>query len=327
VLKVLKVLRVLPVLGGVAAIAVTACVSGPVHVGMPGSASVSARPATIRVQIKDGTALVVRDVPLEEYVATAALSEVHPDLTDAAFAERIFEVQAVLARTYALVNRGRHARDGFDLCSTTHCQLYEPARLRTSRWASTARDAGRLTAGELIWFDGAPARAVFHADCGGHTSDAAAVWGGATFPYLTAEKDGGPADRAHAEWTFEAPASSLRAALNADPRTAVGARLDRIEVGGRDASGRAEQIVLRGTRTFVVRGEVFRDAVTRALGAKSLRSTLLTVKRSRDQFVFSGKGFGHGVGLCQAGAAARIRAGASPDRVLEYYFPGTTLHR
>jgi len=54
---------------------------------------------------------------------------------------------------------------------------------------------------------------------------------------------------------------------------------------------------------------------------------LLTVKRSRDQFVFSGKGFGHGVGLCQAGAAARIRAGASPDRVLEYYFPGTTLHR
>jgi len=324
---VLKVLRVLPVVGGVAAIAITACVSGPVRVGMPGAASTSTRPATIRVQVKDGTALVVRDVPLEEYVTTAALSEVHPDVTDAAIAERIFEVQAVLARTYALANRGRHARDGFDLCSTTHCQLYEPARLRTSRWASSARDAGRLTAGELIWFDGAPARAVFHADCGGHTSDAAAVWGGVTLPYLIAEKDGGPADRAHAEWTFETPASSLRAALNADPRTAVGARLDRIEVGGRDASGRAEQIVLRGTRTFVVRGEVFRDAVTRALGAKSLRSTMFTVKRSRDQFVFSGKGFGHGVGLCQAGAAARIRAGASPDRVLEYYFPGTTLHR
>ena len=331
--QVLKVL--LRVLGVVGAIAVTACVSGPVRIGMPGSPSVPQRPATIRVQVRDGTALVVRDVPLEEYVAAAALSEVHPDVTDAAVAERIFEVQAVLARTYALANRGRHARDGFDLCSTTHCQLYEPARLRTSRWASSAREAGRLTAGELIWFDGAPARAVFHADCGGHTSDASAVWGGVALPYLTAERDGGPADRAHAGWTFETPASSLRAALNADPRTAVGARLDRIEVAGRDASGRAEQIVLRGTRTFVVRGEVFRDAVTRALGVTSLRSTLFTVKKTRaasakatapeEGFVFSGKGFGHGVGLCQSGAIARIRAGARVDDVLAHYFPGTTL--
>src|SRR6185503_10989749 len=143
---------------------------------------------------------------------------------------------------------------------------------------------------------------------------------------LIAEKDGGPADRAHAEWTFETPASSLRAALNADPRTAVGARIDRIEVGGRDASGRAEQIVLRGARTFVVRGEVFRDAVTRALGAKSLRSTRFSVTRTGGAFVFSGTGFGHGVGLCQAGALARLKAGATPDEVLKYYFPGAEVH-
>jgi stage II sporulation protein D len=93
--------------------------------------------------------------------------------------------------------------------------------------------------------------------------------------------------------------------------------------------------VLRGTRTFVVRGEVFRDAVTRALGVTSLRSTLFTVKKTRaasakatapeEGFVFSGKGFGHGVGLCQSGAIARIRAGARVDDVLAHYFPGTTL--
>ena len=110
------------------------------------------------------------------------------------------------------------------------------------------------------------------------------------------------------------------------PRTAVGARLDRIEIAGRDAAGRAEKILLRGTRTFVVRGEVFREVVTRALGVKSLRSTLFTVKKSaRHASSFSGKGFGHGVGLCQAGALARLRAGASADDVLAHYFPGTTL--
>ena len=84
-------------------------------------------------------------------------------------------------------------------------------------------------------------------------------------------------------------------------------------------------ITLRGARTFVVRGEIFRDAMTRAFGAASIRSTLFTVKKSNDRYVFSGKGYGHGVGLCQAGALARLKSGARVDSVLSHYFPGTTL--
>jgi stage II sporulation protein D len=175
----------------------------------------------------------------------------------------------------------------------------------------------------VLWFAGAPARAVFHADCGGRTSSATAVWGGLAPAYLAGTPDSCPA--AHVEWTFEATSASLRRALNADPRTAVGARLDRIEVAGRDAAGRAEMITLRGSRTFVVRGDVFREVVSRALGVKSIRSTLFTVKKTRDAFTFAGKGYGHGVGLCQAGALAQIRAGASVNAVLAHYFPGTTV--
>jgi stage II sporulation protein D len=165
---------------------------------------------------------------------------------------------------------------------------------------------------------------VFHADCGGHTSDASAVWGGTAVPYLVAAPDTCRAE--HSDWTFDTGAPGLRAALNADTRTNVGATLDRVEISGRDAAGRAELITLHGARTFVVRGEVFRDVVTRALGVKSLRSTLFSVKRTGEHFVFSGRGYGHGVGLCQAGAAARIRAGASPRDVLLHYFPGTAIH-
>jgi stage II sporulation protein D len=189
------------------------------------------------------------------------------------------------------------------------------------------RVAVRRTSGRLLWFADAPARAVFHADCGGHTSNAASVWGGVAPAYLSGASDDGPACSAHADWTFETRSSALRAALNADPRTAVGVRLDQIEIAGRDSAGRAEKILLRGTRTFVIRGEVFREVVTRALGVKTLRSTLFGVKKSRDMFVFSGKGFGHGVGLCQAGALARLKAGDSPEDVLEHYFPGTSLRR
>jgi stage II sporulation protein D len=281
----------------------------------------------LRVQVRDGGRLVVRDVPLEDYVAAAALSEVHPPAGDTAFAARVFEVQAVIARTYALSNRGRHAKDGFDLCSTTHCQLYEPARLDASRWAGAVRDAIGRTSGEALWFAGRPAQILFHADCGGHTSNASAVWGGAAPPYLAGMRDSGPAAAAHTEWTFDATNGALRRALDADSRTAVGDTLDKVEVAGRDAAGRAELITLRGKRAFVVRGETFRDAVTRAFGVRSIRSTLFTVKKTKTGFVFSGKGYGHGVGLCQAGAMARLRAGESPEEVLSFYFPGTTVRR
>ena len=50
-------------------------------------------------------------------------------------------------------------------------------------------------------------------------------------------------------------------------------------------------------------------------------------QKSRDAFTFSGKGFGHGVGLCQSGALTRLKAGTSTDDVLEHYFPGTSLRR
>src|ERR1051326_3061710 len=183
-----------------ATFALSACATGPARVVLPGSvaASPSRVPATVRIQVREDGALVVRDVPLEDYVETAILSEAHPDATDEGVAERLFEVQAIVARTYAASNVGRHARDGFDLCSTTHCQLYEPARLKSSRWTAAARDAVHRTAGELLWFGDEPARVVFHADCGGHTSDANAVWGGPTLPYLIGAPDTCLTDRS--EW-------------------------------------------------------------------------------------------------------------------------------
>ena len=322
----LKVLRVRAVVVVAAAtLVVAACATGPVRVGLPG-ASGRTRPVLLRVQVREGQRLVVREVPLEDYVAATALSEVHPDVADAGVAERMYEVQAVIARTYAIANRGRHAKDGFDLCSTTHCQLYEPARLTTSRWAAAARAASQQTSGQVLWYADATARAVYHADCGGRTSAATSVWGGPGPIYLSGGKDDGPAASAHTDWTFETTLDSLRTALNSDPRTEVGAKLETIDVAARDDAGRAEKILLRGSRTYVVRGEVFRDVVTRRLGAKTLKSTMFSVKKVRDGFAFAGRGYGHGVGLCQAGALARLRAGASPVDVLRHYYPGTSLH-
>lgn len=293
--------------------------------GLP--ASRVSTPASVRVRVVENGVPSVRQITVEDYVRGSILAEFAPAAGDPATVERMLEVQAVLSRTFAIAHIGRHARDGYDLCATTHCQLFDPARMRTSRWSGPAARAAAQTAGMILSFEGDAATALFHADCGGHTSDPAAVWGGAGLPYLRAGADAGPARAAHGAWQYEGSVDAIRLTLNADPRTAVGARLNRLTVLGRDRAGRVVRVRLDGTQRREVRGEVLREVLTRRFGPRSIKSTLFTVRRTRDTFVFEGRGFGHGVGLCQAGALARVTAGSTPAAVLSHYFPGTTLVR
>ena len=93
----------------------------------------------------------------------------------------------------------------------------------------------------------------------------------------------------------------------------------------RDRGGRAVLVALRGTRESRVRGEDLRAVLGRVFGPKSIQSTSFAIERDGSRFVFSGRGYGHGVGLCQAGALARLKAGARPEQVLARYYPGTRL--
>lgn len=264
-------------------------------------------------------------LPIEEYVLASALSEVAPSRNEPEIVARAFELQAIVARTYAVASRGRHAAEGFDLCDTTHCQVVDLERPNHSRWANVARAAVDRTRGKILYYGGAPASALYHADCGGYRASASDVWGGAPVPYLLAEPDPLPGGRTHVSWTYTVDRQRLRGALNANPRTAVGERLDTVEVQSRDPSGRARLVVLNGARAPLVRGEGLRTVLTAAFGARALRSTRFEVRREGQRFVFTGHGFGHGVGLCQTGALARAAAGESVDRILAFYYPNTRL--
>ena len=300
------------------------CSAVPPRVAVP-SAEPAVAVRVVAVQVVERGVATIRQVPLEEYVLGSVVAEFAPAVAEAGAVGRMYEVQAIISRTYAIANPARHAREGYDLCATTHCQLYEPARLQTSRWARLATEAVQRTAGMVLWYGTVAAQALFHADCGGYTSPAATVWGGRDYPYLAAVPDDGPAEAAHSTWQYEIPYAALLRALNGDPRTRVGDRLDTIEVLDRDAAGRAERIALHGRREAIVRGEDLRDVLARAFGPRSIRSTRFTIRRDGLRFTFDGSGFGHGVGLCQTGAFARLRSGTDPTAVLQRYFPGTTL--
>ena len=263
-------------------------------------------------------------VALDDYVLGAALAEVTPVDETPAIVANIYTVQAIVARTYAVSQLGRHRAEGFDVCDTTHCQLYDPARIRTSRFSAAAREAVTRTQGEVLTYGGHVAEALFHADCGGSTTTADAVWGGRAVPYLRAVLDA-LTPETHRKWTVSATNEQLRVALEADPRTAVGRTLNGIEILTKDESGRAATVSVRGQRPYTIRGDLLRAVLNQSLADRGLQSTKFTLTRTGNRYTFEGTGYGHGVGLCQRGAATRLRRGDTPEAVLRAYYPGATL--
>jgi stage II sporulation protein D len=289
---------------------------------VPGPYPLPAPPAFAlpeRVVVRTGGRLTPFD--LEDYVVSAALSEVTPVGDPPDVVDRVYDIQSIVARTYAVAHLGRHRAEGFDFCDSTHCQVFEPARRATSRFARAAEGAVSRTRGQILMFNGRAADALFHADCGGTTAAASAVWGGAPVAYLQAIVDDVP-QGAHRTWRIAVDAIQLRAALNADPRTAVGKSLAGIDVTTRDDSGRAATITIRGERSAVVKGDVLRTVLNRTFGERAVQSTLFSVRRDAAGFLFEGLGFGHGVGLCQRGAMARARRGETTREILSTYYPG-----
>lgn len=291
----------------------------------PGVAAPSAAP--LRIEVGPAGSRQVQAIALEDYVRDVVVSEISVAPADGALAAAVYEAQAIVARTYAVRGRGRHAAEGFDLCSTTHCQVYRHDLWRQSRWAQTIADAVTASSGLVVAWQGRPIEAVFHAHCGGHTSAALDVWRGGSAPYLRAVPDPYCMLERPARWSWRTALTDLRDAMNRRPRTTVGDRLDGVQVVRRDDGGRSADVLLSGARAPVVSGEDMRLAIMAAHGATSLRSTRFDVRRDGDGVVFEGTGAGHGVGLCQTGLIGRARAGHRAQAILETYYPGARVTR
>ncbi len=275
-------------------------------------------PQSVRVRsVSENT---TRELPLEEYVAGVLAGEASIEKEVEAL-----KAQAVVSRTFALKNLGRHAREGFDFCSTTHCQRFV---LSNERLHAAARRAVTATRGEVLRDQsGAIADVYFHAACGGVTANIESLWGVDAPEHLRGVRDEFCASMPHRRWEQTIPAVRLAGALQSDERTNVGATLKSLTVSKRDATGRAEWLTIEGARQVKVRGWDFKLIVGRALGWQMIKSSRFDVARVGDDFVFRGGGFGHGLGLCQEGARGAARRGMNYRQIVGFYFPGTRLAR
>ncbi len=278
---------------------------------------------------------VTEELVLEDYVLGVMRAEGTMESEPEAL-----KALAIAIRTFAIKNRGRHTKDGYDFCSTTHCQRFsvrspivregtiDSGALADARASDPLFEAVRTTEGQVLLDDrNQIVESYFGASCGGETANIADLWGVTPPDYLRGVRDEYCTSGPHARWSDVITRANLLRALQSDVRTDVGNRLDQILISKHDDTGRAEFITLEGERSKTVRGWDFKIIVGRVLGWNVLKSSRFEVARAGSNFVFRGSGFGHGLGLCQEGAHVMAARGVSYQKILEKYFPGTRVSK
>jgi stage II sporulation protein D len=283
---------------------------------------------TLRLDVVGGERLrVVNIVDIEDYVRGVVPNEMFADL-------EAYKVQAVISRTYLVYVRDverKHRAEGFDICTTGHCQVYRG--VDSERPLSD--EAVEATRGQVLTYQGKPIFSAYHSNAGGMTQTVDEAWPGSirrNFPYLCqvdSPYDGEAGSTTGLGWCYrwqrDVSADDLAQRLKArgqdvgDVQDLVSAtvtstgRVRELEVVG--SSGRA-----RLTTPTEVR---------EVLGTPSDRLTVQIVGQERAPgsrlFRLTGWGNGHGVGLSQHGAFAMSKAGYTYDQILGHFYRGVLL--
>jgi stage II sporulation protein D len=235
---------------------------------------------------------VLLTTSVERYVIAALNGEAAPDEP-----VESLKAMAVTARTFALANPRRHAKDGFDLCDSTHCQA-----LRFGMTRPEIEQAVRVTAGGTLWSGARRAETYATQHCGGQAEDASNIWPSLHAAYLRGHPDPYCLRKSAAQWHADIDVAQLTRVLR-EQHWNLPAQIDEVQIVKRTPSGRVQMLDIIGEDKRVsVSASSLRFALNRSLGWNQLRSDWYDVVLNHGVIRFDGKGYGHGVGLCQAGA-------------------------
>jgi stage II sporulation protein D len=262
--------------------------------------------------IKSGNKMnIINVLPIEDYIKGVLPKEVSPNWSIEAL-----KSQAVVSRTYAIANLNRHSAQGFNMCSTVHCQVYAGAGVEDNSCNKPVLE----TQCKILSYNGKFAQTVFHANCGGHTEDPKYIWNWKnTPPYLKGVKCGYCTAAPYTKWEKTLDESFIRKQLSDNN---IG-KIKNIKIKEKTSAGTAKQLKITHSK-----GEVTLDAYKfrLAVDAWQIKShTFDFIKTYGDKFYFKGRGCGHKVGLCQWGAKGMAEKGKTYKEILAYFYPGTTI--
>jgi stage II sporulation protein D len=258
---------------------------------------------TIDVWKGDNSLYIINELPLEDYVKDVVAVEIRPD-----WEMEALKAQAVISRTYALFQKRKNGNSIYHIASSVIDQVYKgnTPDIRVS-------NAVEETKGEILTFNNSLIEAFYHSTCGGMTEDPEDVFG-KSYPYLKSVES--PCDLSpYSKWEKNIDIRDIEEALNLSD-------IQELSITSYTATQRVKQIEIRTNSGHTT---INATDLRKALGWKSLPSTNFSISRVEDSIVFKGKGYGHGVGLCQWGALQMAREGKNYKEILAFYYPGTVI--
>ena len=283
---------------------------------VPSPGSTRTYSGTLRLRPADATSSIqlVNRVPLLDYVASVVAGEY--GLDDRAGTRAM----AVVARTYGLFSTNGTGDGEYDHVDGTASQVYRGRDVITD----AAQRAAEHTNGQILTHNGTPIQAVYFSSSGGHTASNEHVWTGSDpLPYLRGKED--PYDRAspHHRWTTRVDRRPLLRALSLHEEASV----EGFVPDDRSPEGRLRtiNILLSDDTDTTMDASTFRSVVEEEVDGAALKSTWFDARREGSNYVFEGRGHGHGVGLNQWGAHAMAEQGHTYREILSFYYTDTQI--
>lgn len=246
---------------------------------------------------------IINEVEFETYLAGVVQSEIYGTQSD------IFRIQAVISRTWALRNMGKHRADGYNFCDQVHCQAYLNRCVRPDIMLGTMQSSGET----IVDANGRLIETPFHSNSGGQTCNSEDVWRSA-LPYLRSVED---------TFSFRMRQSNWVKVIPKDKWLNYFAKTHKLNI--QDPSVRQTLLTFAQLHREV---KILGVPLTRVRTDFKLKSTFFTVTTdpATGDVVLNGHGYGHGVGLSQEGTIRMVALGFSYDSIIRHYYTGAHIH-
>lgn len=275
----------------------------------------------------------VNCIGMEDYLMSVISSEMKSSASI-----ELLKAHAVISRSWLKARLKDHkaGHEHFDVCADDHCQRYQGLTMAVGDDVCRAIDR---TWGQVLEYGGDICDTRYSKCCGGRTELFSTCWEDVDLPYLQSVADPfcdcenssilsqvlNDYDLRTADfhdWTVQYTTDELSELV----RTRTGIDFGTIvalEAVERGPSGRIKYLRITGTLREEVIGKEL--AIRKALSSSHLKSSAFEIEKSPDGFVLRGRGWGHGVGLCQIGAAAMAAQGYDYRQILSHYYVGAEI--
>ncbi len=257
----------------------------------------------LKLYANNGKFIIINDVDLERYVAGVVEAE------GGGWKESIeyYKVQAIICRTYALENMDKHVLDGYNLCSKVHCQVYKGRCKNTNIMMAASKTAGDIIVDSSMNM----ISAVFHSNCGGQTVNSEDVWM-KPLSYLVSVIDTFCRDQKNSTWTAEMTTKEWLNYLSVKYHFPV-----------------QDSVMLDSVMSFKQKKRksslCYNIPLTDIRDDLKLKSTFFSIENKGDKVIFNGRGYGHGIGLCQYGAMRMAKSGYNYKDIICFYYKGVKV--